>query len=207
VPLHVLRDPKRKQKPSLVAQRMAKSVSTYAAQPNCDKPRMLAVSMNPPDAVGMGILRWILSAGDRRYWSWSATKRASHGKVRTSLMQELRVPSGNLSRALRPMLEDGIVEITEKDNGVEVITITPLGRLIFAEVKWRWLLMDADEAFLQPLADNYGWQEISLQISDYILVEGLDPTRKADVIKAAHAQLKDGVERGGPITVPSMKRR
>jgi hypothetical protein len=201
--MHVLRDPERKQMPSIIGERGAKTISTYAAAPNCDKGRMLAVSMNPPDDVGVRILRHVLTAGDRRYWSWSATKAQSNGKVRTSLMWELNVDRGNLSRGLGPLLEDGIVEIGEKQSGCEVLLITHLGRIIFAELRWRWFLREAATEFLQPMADSYGWQEISIQVDRYVSIEEVDPTRKADVIYAAKEQLKDGVEAGGGMRLPS----
>jgi len=203
VPMHVLREPERKQTPSLIAQRMAKNISTYAALPNCERYRMLAVSMQSPDDLGLRILRHILAAGDRRYWSWSATKRDTHGKVRTSLMWEVGASSGNLSKSLGPLLEDGVLAITEKDNGTELIAFTTMGKMLFAELRWRWFLREAATSFLQPLADNYGWQEVSIQIDRYVAVEQVDPSRKADVIKAAHDQLKDGVEAGGPVLIPS----
>jgi hypothetical protein len=182
--MHSLRDLDRRLRLSDIAVRAA--ISTYASQINCDKQRMLAVSMSPPDDLGLRILRWILVAGDRRYWSWTATKKGSHGKVRTSLMRELRASSGNISNSLRPLLEDGVLEITKRSNGNETIAFTLLGKRLFAELQWRWLLMDADEAFLQPLADSYGWQEISIQVDRRISLNGADPTRRVEVIAAIH---------------------
>jgi len=175
---------------SRVAMRDSKTISTYAALANCDRGRMLAVSLAAPPDVGLRLLQFILAAGDRRYWSWSAKKRQSHGKVRTSLMWELNVDRGNLSRALAPLLEDGVLEITEKDNGVEVITVATVGKVIFAELRWRWFLRDSAPDLLVPIADLIGWSEVSLQLDEYIDVEGLDSTRRADVVTAAHAKFK-----------------
>lgn len=203
VPMHVLRDPQRKQMPSIIGERDLKTISTYQAAHNCDKGRMLAVSMQPPKYDGVRILRHILVCGDRRYWSWSATKKMSKGKIRNSLMWELNLDRGNLSRSLTPLLQDGIVEILERQNGSEVLAFSDKGRMMFAEMRWRWLLRETAPEFLQPMADNYGWQEISIQVDRYISIERLDPTRRADIIYAAKDQLKDGVEAGGGLVIPA----
>jgi hypothetical protein len=100
------------------------------------------------------------------------------------------VDRGNLSRALAPLLEDGVLEITEKDNGVEVVSIATVGKVIFAELRWRWFLRDSAPELLVPIADLIGWSEVSLQLDEYIDVEGLDSTRRADVVTAAHAKFK-----------------
>jgi len=201
VPLHVLREPTRKQKLSLIAQLQAETISTYAAASYCGKGRMLAVSMNPPDAMGLQILHHVLTAGDRRYWTWTASKHQSGGFIRRSLCWELNLDPSNLNKALARLIDDGIVEIVEKQTGREALAITQLGKMIFAEVRWRWYLRDTVTAFLQPLADNYGWQEISIQVDHYMTIKNMDKTRKADVILAAKERFKDGVDsralRGG----------
>ena len=199
VPMHVLRDPQRKQEPSLIAQRQAETISTYAAASYCGRGRMLAVSMNPPDATGLQILHHILTAGDRRYWTWTATKHQSGGFIRRSLCWELNLDPSNLNKALARLIDDGVVEIVEKQTGREALAITNLGKMLFAEVRWRWYLRDSVTAFLQPMADNYGWQEISIQVDHYMTIKDMDKTRKADVIFAAKEKLKDGVDGGGVV--------
>jgi len=182
VSMQALQEPTRKLRLSLIAERAA--LSAFAALRFCDKPMMVDLSMNPPSDMGMRILRHILVSGDRRYWSWTATKKEARGKVRSSLMWELRTSSGNISTSLGPLLEDGVLEITKRANGNETVAFTPLGKMLFAELQWRWFLLEADPEFLQPLADSYGWQEISIQVDKRISFNGADPTRKVEVIAA-----------------------
>jgi len=175
---------------SMAAERGSKTISTYAALANCDRGRMKAVEMDFPNATGLRLLTFILASGDRRYWSWAAKKRRTHGKVRTSLMWELNVDRGNLSRALAPLLEDGTLVITENDSGIEVITIAAMGKMTFAELRWRWFLRDSAPELLVPIADLIGWYKVSRQVDYHISVEMLDPTRRADVVAAAQAEFK-----------------
>lgn len=202
VPMHVLQDPQRRYLPSLLAERHGKNISTYKAAPHTIKGRMAVVTMNSPDDVGLRILQWILVAGDRRYWSWSAIKAQASGNIRASLQYELGVSRSNLARALRKLLDDGIVQIGKRQDGREWIAVTDLGRIMFAEIDWRWKLMECVPE-LEPMAANYGWQEISVQVAQKMLVDGYDETRRADIIAAAKEQLKDGVENGGPIRLPA----
>ena len=202
IPIHVLRDPERRRMPSVVGEREGKRVSTYVASVNCSRRRMLAVSMNPPDDGGMHILRHILTAGDRRYWSWAATKPHARGSVRRSLAWELDMDKSNLKKSLNKLIDDEVLMLLHNQAGREVVAFTDVGRMIFAEMKWRWYLREAAPEFLQPMADNYGWQEIAIQVDRYIAVEELDASRKADVVLAAKNQLKDGVENGGTVQFP-----
>lgn len=201
VPMHVLREPGRNRMSSILGERRAKTISTYAAAPNVSKNRMLAVDMQPPDATGLQVLQWILLAGDRRYWSWSAVKAQAGGNIRNSLQYELGVDKSNMARSLRKLLDDGVVSVGEKQDGRQWIAFTELGRLVFAEAEWRWKLRNWVPE-LQPFADDYGWQEIGFQVAHRIVVDGLDETRRADVIFAAKDQLKDGVEAGGAPQIP-----
>lgn len=184
-----------------MGERRAKTLSTYAAAPNAFKHRMLAVDMAPPDAFGMNVLQWILLAGDRRYWSWSAVKAQSGGNIRNSLQYELGIGKSNMARSLRKIIDDGVVQVGQKQDGREWIAFTELGKVAFAEVEWRWKVRNWVPE-LQPMADDYGWQEVCFQVAHRIAVDGLDENRRADVIFAAKDQLKDGVEAGSSLHLP-----
>lgn len=199
-------DPDRRRMPSVAAERRispraASHLTMFAVAPYVDKGRLLTVSMNPPDDVGLRIIRFIVTAGDRRYWSWKATRANARGNVRNSLMWELGVVKQNLHRGLTPLLEDGVLEIDVDSTGKEFIRFTPLGKMIFAEVEWRWKLRSALPD-LDRLAASYGWQELSLQIDRRMSVESYEYERRADIIHAAKEQLKDGVTEEPPVMFP-----
>lgn len=202
VPLHVARDPKRKYLPAQAAEIKAKRLTTYAVLPNLNKQRLQLAGMAPPDDVSLRILMWIVSAGDKRWWSWSATKREARGKIRNSLQWELGADPAHVSRSVRRLLTDGVVEIVEKHDGRELIRFTDLGKVVLAEVDWRHKMRNAVPD-LEPLAAQYGWQELSLQIDRFMVVEGLDYDRLADIRYAAKTQLGEGVSEGGPIEMPA----
>lgn len=197
--MYVLQEPERRRWPTIVAEREAKhrTITPYNIAPFIDRRRFLSVSMNPPEDIGLSIIRHIILSGDRRYWSWSARKASSKGNVRKSLAYELCVDKDNLNTSIRKLQTDGIIEFARHANGQETIRLNEKCLTALAEVKWRWLMRECAPDFLSPMAENYGWQEISIQVDRYINVEQLDPARRSDVARAAKEQLKDGVEAGG----------
>jgi hypothetical protein len=199
--LHVAKEPNRSLTLSQAAEVRVKKLSTYAVLPNLSKQRMLMVDVCPPDDVALRTLTWIVAAGDKRYWTWSATKREARGKIRNSLQWELGADKAHVSRAVKRLLDDGVAKITEKVDGREIIHVTPLGRLVFAEIDWRHKLRNAVPE-LERIAAVYGWQEISLQIDRYMVVEGLDYDRRSDIVYAAKTQLEHGVNVVAPTSMP-----
>ena len=167
VPMHVLRDPDRERTPSIVATaRLAKTISTYAALPNCTKQRMLAVSMNPPDAVGMRhppVTSW-------RQETAGTGRGAPRGRTPTARCarrscRSWESPAGTSAHGSGPTARrrgagdhrEGQRRRGDHHHAAGQDRSSPSCGGVGS-------CSDAAPEFLQPLADNYGWQEISLQV-------------------------------------------
>lgn len=207
VPMHVLREPNRQRRANAMARRSLTlgkrqgGLTTYDALRDCDRGRMLAVGMNPPSGDSLRIMRFVL-LGDHRYWNWKATKRPSKGLIRNSLSEELGLTSGNVSRALKPLLADGLLEIAVDGHRREQIRFTELGKVIFAEIGFRWKLRDAVPG-IKDHAEMYGYQEVALQVTDALISGGFDPDARADLIHAAKDSLANGEPGGGILELPA----
>ena len=201
-PMHVLQDPERAKLFSTVGRALAHNgLKVYGAALNCDKGRMKMVGMNPPSSDRLRILNFILIGGDQRHWAWSATRRNTNGKVRNSLRIELGLQKPNVTRSLGPLLEDGVLEIKNKQDGREVVFFTVLGKSIFGELVFRHKIRDwVPDA--HALAEAYGYQEVCQQVALEITDHGYDHTLKADVIAATQGALANGI--GTPeMAIPS----
>lgn len=180
----------------------ASSTTVYAAKVNATKRRMELVGMQPPRAEGLAVLQWILSAGDRRYWSWSATKPEAGGSIRKSLQYELGIDKDHLNRALRPLIADGVLEIGTKQSGSEYIAFTELGKVLFVELEWRHKIRDAVPQH-RPQVEAMGWHAASVCIGERIKAESLDRRRKADIVYALKLYCDAVPER---VVAPRMRR-
>jgi hypothetical protein len=163
-------------RPSIYAESRAKVVRPIQVAKHVSKQRMLSVHMNPPDEVGVRILQWILLAGDSRHWSWSATKRNANGLVRNSLAYELAVAKSHVKAALEKLLDDKVVSVSVKQDGREILHVTHLGKIIFTELEWRHNVRDWMPD-LAPMADTYGWQELSVAVDRQLKINDMDPTK------------------------------
>lgn len=191
VSMHAAKDPERKRRFSIVAERAAKSVRPIQVVRHVEASRLKTLGFAPCDAVGLEILRWIMHAGDPRYWSWKATKPEHHGNVRNSLSYELGKNKSHVKKSVKRLTDDGLVEVSVAGDRKEIIQITHLGKVLLAEADWRSRLRDwAPDA--RDHFEAVGYQEASIVVDRALLINELEHTEKRDVVWAALEGYEEG---------------
>jgi predicted transcriptional regulator len=191
VSMHAIGDPERARRPSVQSERLAKTIRPGNVLRHVDSRRLKAVSFNPPDEVSLRIMRWILTAGDSRYWSWTATKRDSDGLVRNSLAYELCTAKSHIKASLKRLLDDELMIVKETQDGREKVEFTLRGKVLLAEASWRHQLRDWMPGERDRF-EAFGYQEVSIVVDRALLINKLEHDIKKDVIWAATEGYAEG---------------